>query len=115
MSNYPSCIQCSSEYVYEDHGCYVCPECAHEWSVISVDKEDESTLIVKDANGNGLIEGDMVTVIKDLKVKGSSAVIKIGTKIKILRLVESDHNIDCRVDGIGQMGLKSEFVKKISS
>ena len=107
----PNCPKCNSEYTYEDGSLLVCPECAHEWSKDATAESDE--LIVKDANGNVLKEGDMVTVIKDLKVKGSSSAIKIGTKIKIMRLTEGDHNIDCKVDGIGAMGLKSEFVKKV--
>lgn len=107
----PSCPKCSSEYTYEDGAMYVCPECAHEWN----DEEpavDNDELVVKDANGNVLADGDSVTVIKDLKVKGSSTMLKIGTKVKGIRLVEGDHNIDCKIDGFGQMKLKSEFVKK---
>ncbi len=107
----PNCPKCNSEYTYEDGALLICPECAHEWSKDAKSEDDE--LIVKDANGNILKEGDTVTVIKDLKVKGSSSGIKIGTKIKITRLTEGDHNIDCKVDGIGAMGLKSEFVKKV--
>ena len=106
----PNCPKCNSEYTYEDGPLLVCPECAHEWGKDAVNESDE--LIVKDANGNVLKEGDMVTVIKDLKVKGSSSAIKIGTKIKIMRLTEGDHNIDCNIDGFGAMKLKSEFVKK---
>jgi protein PhnA len=90
---------------------YICPECAHEWSKDS-SEDSEQDIVVKDAHGNTLQDGDNVTVIKDLKVKGSSLVIKVGTKVKILRLIDGDHNIDCRVDGIGAMQLKSEFVKK---
>lgn len=108
----PNCPKCNSEYTYEDGVLLVCPECGYEWSKDTPTNESDE-LIVKDANGNVLKEGDMVTVIKDLKVKGSSSVIKIGTKIKIMRLTEGDHNIDCKVDGIGAMGLKSEFVKKV--
>ncbi|MBG3011729.1 zinc ribbon domain-containing protein YjdM [Proteus faecis] len=107
----PSCPKCSSEYTYEDGAMYVCPECAHEWN----DEEpavDNDELVVKDANGNVLADGDSVTVIKDLKVKGSSTMLKIGTKVKGIRLVEGDHNIDCKIDGFGPMKLKSEFVKK---
>lgn len=107
----PNCPKCNSEYVYEDGNLLICPECAHEWTLES-EAEEEDTLIVKDANGNLLQDGDSVTVIKDLKVKGSSLVVKIGTKVKNIRLVEGDHNIDCRIDGIGAMKLKSEFVKK---
>lgn len=107
----PSCPKCNSEYTYEDGAMYFCPECAHEWN----DAEpttDSDELIVKDAHGNLLADGDSVTVIKDLKVKGSSTPLKIGTKVKGIRLVEGDHNIDCKIDGFGQMKLKSEFVKK---
>lgn len=113
MSNLPPCIKCSSPYTYEDGLMYVCPECAHEWA-ISPDLKDESKeLVVKDANGTPLVDGDTVTLIKDLKLKGSSTTVKVGTKVKNIRLVDGDHNIDCRIDGIGAMGLKSEFVKKI--
>jgi protein PhnA len=101
---------CQSEYTYEDRGLFVCPECGHEWS----ESEDvEEGLVVKDSNGNPLQDGDNVTVIKDLKVKGASGAIKQGTKVKNIRLVEGDHNIDCKVDGFGPMKLKSEFVKKL--
>ncbi|MDO9214843.1 MAG: zinc ribbon domain-containing protein YjdM [Methylococcales bacterium] len=111
MSSLPPCPKCGSEYTYEDNKLYICPECAHEWGQ-DTGEEAEQGLIVKDANGNLLQDGDNVTVIKDLKVKGSSSVIKVGTKVKILRLIDGDHDIDCRVDGIGAMQLKSEFVKK---
>lgn len=107
----PHCPECHSEYTYEDHGMYVCPECAHEWSATEA-APDSDALVVKDANGNLLVDGDSVTVIKDLKVKGSSSMLKIGTKVKNIRLVEGDHNIDCKIDGFGPMKLKSEFVKK---
>jgi protein PhnA len=90
---------------------FVCPECAHEWPKVAAESTDERR-VVKDANGNVLQDGDSVTVIKDLKVKGSSSVVKVGTKVKNIRLVEGDHDIDCKIDGIGAMGLKSEFVKK---
>ena len=109
MSNLPNCPKCNSEYTYEDGSVYVCPECAHEWNELSVN-EDE--LVVKDANGNILKDGDTVTIIKDLKVKGASSALKAGTKVKNIRLVEGDHNIDCKIDGFGAMALKSEFVKK---
>lgn len=106
----PNCPMCQSEYTYEDRGLFVCPECGHEWS----ESEDvEEGLVVKDSNGNPLQDGDSVTVIKDLKVKGASGTIKQGTKVKNIRLVEGDHNIDCKVDGFGPMKLKSEFVKKL--
>jgi len=101
---------CQSEYTYEDRGLFVCPECGHEWSE---NDEIEEGLVVKDSNGNLLQDGDSVTVIKDLKVKGASGAIKQGTKVKNIRLVEGDHNIDCKVDGFGPMKLKSEFVKKL--
>ncbi len=91
---------------------FVCPECAHEWSGEET-QNDSDVLVVKDANGNILADGDTVTVIKDLKVKGSSQALKQGTKVKSIRLVEGDHNIDCKIDGFGAMQLKSEFVKKI--
>ena len=106
----PNCPMCQSEYPYEDRGLFVCPECGHEWSG---NEEVEEGLVVKDSNGNQLQEGDSVTVIKDLKVKGASGAIKQGTKVKNIRLVEGDHNIDCKVDGFGPMKLKSEFVKKL--
>ena len=105
----PNCPMCQSEYTYEDRGLFVCPECGHEWS----ESEDvEEGLVVKDSNGNPLQDGDNVTVIKDLKVKGASGAIKQGTKVKNIRLVEGDHNIDCKVDGFGPMKLKSRFHKK---
>ena len=113
MSSLPPCPKCSSEYAYEDGNMYVCPECAHEWSMNAADEVDDSN-IIKDANGKVLQDGDTVTVIKDLKVKGSSAVVKVGTKVKNIRLVDGDHDIDCKIDGIGAMALKSEFVKKIN-
>lgn len=108
----PNCPKCNSEYVYEDGALLICPECAYEWNP-ETDSEQEETKVIKDANGNILQDGDTVTVIKDLKVKGSSLVVKIGTKVKNIRLVDGDHDIDCRIDGIGAMKLKSEFVKKI--
>lgn len=112
MNNPPNCPKCASEYCYEDGGNFICPECAHEWPKEGVTETDVDALVVRDANGNLLVDGDNVTVIKDLKVKGSSSVIKVGTKVKILRLVDGDHNIDCKIEGIGAMQLKSEFVKK---
>ncbi|GAB7562494.1 zinc ribbon domain-containing protein YjdM [Methylobacillus methanolivorans] len=111
MSELPNCPQCSSTYTYQDGELLICPECAHEWSATS-EESTASDFIVKDANGNLLQDGDTITVIKDLKVKGSSLVVKVGTKVKNIRLVDSDHNIDCKIDGIGAMKLKSEFVKK---
>lgn len=108
----PACPKCNCEYTYEDGEMLICPECAHEWSQNSASTAENTTL-VKDAHGTVLADGDTVVVIKDLKLKGSSAVIKGGTKVKNIRLnFESDHNLDCKVEGIGAMGLKSEFVKK---
>lgn len=109
MSALPNCPQCDSEYTYEDGNMYVCPECAHEWSQDGIGEEDTS---IKDAVGNTLVDGDTITVIKDLKVKGSSLVVKVGTKVKNIRLVDGDHDIDCKIDGIGAMKLKSQFVRK---
>jgi len=113
MSNVPSCPKCQSAYTYEDGELYICPECAHEWPVNGEIEPNEEQKIVKDANGNVLQDGDTVTVIKDLKVKGSSSVLKVGTKVKNIRLVDGDHDIDCKIDGFGAMKLKSEFVKKV--
>lgn len=112
MDNLPNCPKCNSEYTYEDGNLFVCPMCAHEWSA-DAPATNEDELVVKDANGNLLADGDSVTIIKDLKVKGSSTPLKIGTKVKNIRLVEGDHNIDCKIDGFGAMKLKSEFVKKL--
>ena len=112
MENLPNCPVCGSEYTYEDGNILVCPECANEWVLGAEVETVEAEKVVKDANGNVLADGDSVTVIKDLKVKGSSSVLKIGTKVKGIRLVEGDHNIDCKIDGFGPMKLKSEFVKK---
>lgn len=112
MSSLPKCPKCGSEYTYEDGSLYVCPECTHEWPQdAGVESADEKR-VVRDAYGNVLNDGDTVTVIKDLKIKGSSSVVKVGTKVKGIRLVEGDHDIDCRIEGIGAMQLKSEFVKK---
>ncbi len=109
----PPCPQCNSPYTYEDGDLLVCPECAHEWNPATAPAQEEG-LVVKDAHGNVLNDGDSVTVIKDLKVKGASSAIKAGTKIKNIRLVEGSdgHNIDCKVPGIGAIKLKQEFVKK---
>jgi len=107
----PACPQCGSQYAYEDGTMWVCPECAHEWPQAAVATDE--VRVVKDANGNVLADGDTVTVIKDLKVKGSSLVVKVGTKVKNIRIVEGDHDIDCKIDGIGAMQLKSAFVKKV--
>lgn len=111
MQNLPPCPKCHSEYTWQDNDLLNCPECGHVWAG-EAERRTEDELIVKDANGNLLADGDSVTVIKDLKVKGSSNPLKIGTKVKGIRLVEGDHNIDCKIDGFGQMKLKSEFVKK---
>ncbi|MEG0291292.1 MAG: zinc ribbon domain-containing protein YjdM [Anaerovoracaceae bacterium] len=109
----PNCPKCGSEYTYEDGNLLVCPECAYEWTLASAEAEAEAAL-VKDSNGNILADGDSVTIIKDLKVKGSSTPLKQGTKVKGIRLVsDGDHNIDCNIPGFGAMSLKSEFVKKI--
>ncbi len=113
MSNLPPCPACGSGFTYEDGSLYICPECAHEWPKNGAAEEIADGCIIKDANGNVLQDGDSVTVIKDLKVKGSSLVVKVGTKVKNIRLVDGDHDIDCKIDGIGAMKLKSEFVKKI--
>ena len=109
----PNCPKCSSEYTYENGHLYVCPECGYEWSATDGAEAAPEVLEVRDANGNLLSDGDTVSVIKDLKVKGSSSVLKMGTKVKNIRLVEGDHNIDCKIEGFGAMNLKSEFVKKI--
>lgn len=110
------CLKCQSPYAYEDRGLFCCPECGHEWSETENSKKESADdgKIVCDANGTVLKDGDTVTLIKDLKLKGSSEVVKVGTKVKNIRLVEGDHNIDCKVPGIGPMGLKSIFVKKVA-
>ncbi|ALS74394.1 alkylphosphonate utilization protein [Planococcus rifietoensis] len=108
MTELPNCPKCGSQYTYEDAGMVVCPECAYEWNPAEQLQEEA----VRDAVGNILQDGDAVTVIKDLKVKGSSNTLKIGTKVKSIRLVDGDHNIDCKIDGFGAMQLKSQFVKK---
>ena len=112
MSALPRCPACHSEYTYEDEGRYVCPECAHDWAKDAPSAEGEPVRVVVDANGQPLQDGDTVTVIKDLKVKGSSLVVKVGTRVKNIRLVEGDHDIDCKIEGIGAMKLKSPFVRK---
>lgn len=110
MSGLPACPACNSEYTYEDGALLICPECGHEWNANEPAAQGK---VFRDANGNELQDGDTVTVIKDLKVKGSSLVVKVGTKVKNIRLTEEgDHDIDCKVDGIGPMKLKTEFVKK---
>ena len=111
MSDLPNCPTCNSEYTYEVGALLICPGCAHEWCK-SADHESEKVRVWKDANGNVLQDGDSVTVIKDLKVKGSSSMLKGCTKVKNIRLIDGDHDIDCKIDGFGAMQLKSEFVKK---
>jgi protein PhnA len=117
MSQPAPCPKCKSEYAYADGALWVCPECAHEWSQAAPSPEPEAgkpALVVRDAHGNVLSDGDSVALIKDLKIKGSSASVKVGTKVRKIRLIESDdgHNIACRIDGVGAVNLKSEFVKK---
>ena len=108
--SHPPCPICKSEFVYQDQSLLICPECAHEWNP---EEPDEDALIVKDANGAQLAEGDKLTLIKDLKIKGSSQVLKIGTKAVIKRIVEGkDHQLDCKVDGAGEMMITAKFVKK---
>lgn len=113
MSDNPHCPECNADYVFENEGSWTCMECGHQWSGTQQTGEEEQ-IVVKDANGQILQDGDTVTVIKDLKVKGSSQVVKVGTKVKNIRLVAGDHDIDCKIAGIGSMGLKSEFVKKVT-
>lgn len=112
MSDLPECGKCGSTYTYEDGNMLVCPECAYEWSKDEPDNASHGEAIIRDANGNQLSDGDTVSVIKDLKVKGSSLVVKVGTRVKNIRLVDGDHDIDCKIAGIGAMKLKSQFVKK---
>lgn len=112
MSTFPPCPKCSSEFTYQDQSVYICPECAHEWPT-QADAPTESQRVYRDSAGNVLQDGDTVTVIKDLKLKGSAGTVKIGTKVKNIRLVDSDHDIDCKIDGFGAMSLKTEFVKKV--
>ena len=113
MNQLPNCPKCQSEQVYEDGLLFVCPECAYEWNPAEVNEEDDDGIKAIDANGNQLVDGDTVTLIKDLKVKGAPKDLKQGTRVKNIRIVEGDHNIDCKIDGFGAMKLKSEFVKKI--
>lgn len=114
MTALPNCPACHSEYTYEDGVLFVCPECTHEWLKDSaIEESGNNARVVKDANGNILEDGDSVSVIKDLKVKGSSLVVKVGTKVKNIRLVDGDHDIDCKIEGIGAMKLKSDYVKKM--
>lgn len=113
MRDLPPCPLCASVFAYEDGTQYICPECAHEWSTAGEPEQSDQDQIV-DAHGNALTDGDTVLVTRDLKVKGSSAVVKVGTRVRNIRLTDGDHNIDCRIDGIGAMKLKSEFVRKSS-
>lgn len=112
MSDLPNCPECSSEFTYVDRDLFVCPECAHEWADSANEEKQEAESVVRDAVGNVLQDGDNITVIKDLKIRGSTGVVKVGTKVKNIRLVDGDHDIDCKVPGVGAMQLKSEFVKK---
>lgn len=111
--NFPHCPKCNSEYTYKEGELFICPECANEWMPETNEKTADDKLNIHDANGTPLQDGDTVTVIKDLKVKGSSLVVKVGTKVKNIKLVEGDHDIDCKIEGIGPMKLKSQFVKKV--
>lgn len=113
MSPLPPCPKCASEYTYEDRNLYVCPECAHEWSPEATTEPGDQAAAVRDANGNELRDGDTVLLIKDLKVRGYPTPLKIGTKVKDIRLVEGDHDIDCKIEGFGAMQLKSKFVRKV--
>ncbi|MDT8309848.1 MAG: zinc ribbon domain-containing protein YjdM [Methylophaga sp.] len=112
MPTLPNCPKCDSEYSYQDDNLLICPECTYEWMMLDDITEDDDQDKIYDSHGKLLQDGDTVTVIKDLKVNGSSLVVKVGTKVKNIRIVEGDHNIDCKIDGIGAMKLKSEFVKK---
>lgn len=107
----PPCPNCTSALTYEDGPLLICPECSHEWTAAAAQASDDA-LVIRDANGNLLADGDTVTIIKDLKLKGSSQVLKVGTRVKNIRLVGGDHDIDCKIDGFGAMSLKSEFVRK---
>jgi len=112
MTTLPKCPKCEEDYTYEDGAMLVCPMCAHEWSRDALAEDGDAVRVVKDSNGNELQDGDTVIVIKNLKVKGASSDLKMGTKVKNIRLVDGDHDIDCKIPGLGAMGLKSEFVKK---
>ena len=112
MNTLPPCPQCQADYTYEDGGLCMCPDCGHEWAPGAAQGAAAEVRVWKDAHGNVLQDGDTVTLVKDLKIKGSSSVVKVGTKVKNIRLIEGDHDIDCKIDGIGAMQLKSEFVKK---
>ncbi len=117
MSELPPCPKCASTFTWLDRDLYTCPECAHEWRDAAdapAETASEGPRVVKDANGNVLQDGDTVTVVKDLKVRGSSSVVKVGTKVRNIRIVEGDHDIDCKIEGIGAMQLKSGFVRKVT-
>ncbi len=114
MFELPNCPQCDSQYTYEDGHLLICPECAHEWTEFASKNSETEEKHIKDAHGTVLSDGDTVTIIKDLKVKGSSTPLKMGTKVTDIRLVDGDHNIDCKIKGFGDMQLKSEFVKRLS-
>lgn len=113
MSTLPPCPQCNSEFTYEDGSNYVCPECAHEWSATAAAATLDEVKVYRDSAGTVLQDGDTVTVIKDLKLKGGGGTVKMGTKVKNIRLVDADHDIDCKIEGFGAMSLKTEFVKKV--
>jgi protein PhnA len=115
MTELPQCPSCRSALTYADGSLFVCPECGHEWTSGSTESSTERGPVHKDAVGNILSDGDSVTVAKDLKVKGASTALKVGTKVHNIRLVDEDHNIDCKIDGFGPMKLKSEFVKKVQA
>lgn len=112
MTDLPKCPQCGSQYTYEGHAGLACPDCGHEWTEASTGDNTDQGLVVRDANGTELHDGDTVTVIKGLKVKGHTSALKVGTKVKNIRLVDGDHDIDCKIDGFGNMALKSMYVKK---
>lgn len=114
MTDLPKCPKCGSEYTYEDGSLYICPECSHEWSINEKEESRTAEKVVKDSNGNVLQDGDSVTIIKDIKVKGASSALKAGVKVKNIRLVDEvdGHNIEAKVPGFGSMMLKSEIVKK---
>jgi protein PhnA len=112
VSSVPPCPKCQYEYTYEDGDAFVCPECDHRWSATTAEEVVEEGFVVRDANGNVLQDGDSVVLLKELKVKGAPTPLKAGTKVRSIRLVDGDHNIDCKIDGFGAMALKSEFVRK---
>ena len=113
MSTLPACPKCNSEFTYDDGANFICPECAHEWPMQAGAEAADEAKVYRDSAGNVLQDGDTVSIIKDLKLKGSGGTLKMGTKVKNIRLVDSDHDIDCKIDGFGAMSLKSEFVKKV--